>query len=345
MDYKARESVWRKKATNMFNGGASGSNTVTSVSDKEMFRQYKNVMYKKTRLWWTKTALENYVEHEIVPRGLRVQLFPTFELKDEKLIKRWSSAASACSLEFLRIIIDSNTQAISEIENELDKLEDTMRKEIKKESLEAWSGDFNNDMEKWENEICQRKVKKYHRDVKDYEENRVFRWQWKRNYTETNRQRQPSFSSLSSTSETSTSSLNREPNMITRFGSRRNDQKRQADIFTRTSKNREDNFKVINLSNHSLTDVQHQVLAKGLTFSPSKHLDPFVAVKDLHLFSRRIILKRMHYKSELDDMFPSTQEKEALANLEALAEENSTTSFIVSTSTEPQPHTIKVVES
>ncbi|CAJ0929127.1 unnamed protein product [Ranitomeya imitator] len=181
-------------------------------------------------------------------------------------------------------------------------------------------------MEKWENEICQRKVKKYHRDVKDYEENRVFRWQWKKNYTETNRQRQPSFSSFSSTSETSTSSLNREPNMTTRFASRRNDQKRQADIFTRTSKNREDNFKVINLSNHSLTDIQLQVLAKGLTFSPSKNLDPFVAVKDLHLFSRKIVLKRIHYKSEIDDMFPSTQEKEALADLEALAEENSTTS-------------------
>ncbi|XP_069610013.1 uncharacterized protein [Ranitomeya imitator] len=244
MDYKARESVWRKKATNIFTPNTSVSNVDSSVSDQEIFRKYKNAMFKKTRFWWTRTALQNYVDHEIIPRGLRVQLFPTFDLKDEKLVKRWSQAATICSLEFLRIIIESNAQVISEIESELERLEELMKKDITKENLEIWSNEFNKDLDKWENDICQRKLKKYQRDMRDYEENKIYKWQWKKVNTDFDIHRKSSFNSISSASDASTSSTNHGPHMTTRSGGRKNEYKKQADIFTKGFKHRDDKFKL-----------------------------------------------------------------------------------------------------
>ncbi|XP_069610950.1 zinc finger protein 208-like [Ranitomeya imitator] len=53
-----------------------------------------------------------------------------------------------------------------------------------------------------------------------------------------------------------------------------------------------------------------------------KDVDKFTLIKDLHLFSRKLILKKLHYKGQGDDEFTTVEEKEALADLEALILEN-----------------------
>ncbi|XP_073445459.1 uncharacterized protein [Dendrobates tinctorius] len=53
--------------------------------------------------------------------------------------------------------------------------------------------------------------------------------------------------------------------------------------------------------------------------------DPFTVIKDLHLFSRKLILKRMHYRREADDGIFDREEQQAIEILESLMEENTPT--------------------
>ncbi|XP_069588304.1 uncharacterized protein [Ranitomeya imitator] len=321
MDFSARELSWRQKASNIFRSNASQPMTDASNIERDMMKQYKNCIHKKTKIWWTKTTLENYVSQKIIPRGLRVQLYPTFDLGEQHLIDRWMTAASACSLEFLQIIIESNTASIKKIEDEISRLELLLKKDVKNDQLESFLKEIDNDLEKWEKDICAVKTKKYLRDVSDYDNNKIYRWQNPRSNDEKRKARSESFSSTSSTSDAGTSVQGNEAtpwNKRTRFGGG----SKHDEFFKKRTYQRNDKMKVINLSKHVLSEMQMSILEKGLTFCPSYSLDAFTSVKYVHLFSRKIILKKLHFKGQMDERFDTEEEREALANLEALERES-----------------------
>ncbi|CAJ0960814.1 unnamed protein product [Ranitomeya imitator] len=87
--------------------------------------------------------------------------------------------------------------------------------------------------------------------------------------------------------------------------------------------------KVINLSDVSLTSPQMEVLNLGLNFSPTAKFDPFSAVKDLHLFARKLLLKKLHHRNPNDvteTIFETEEETEAFNALNELLQEQSSTS-------------------
>ncbi|XP_073414454.1 uncharacterized protein [Dendrobates tinctorius] len=325
MDFKAREKVWQDKALDLFKQSSIANFNHTQYDDKGLMMKYKNLVNKKTRIWWTKTSLDNYIKQKIIPRGLRIQLYPTFSLDDTELISKWESVSSACSMSFMEIINIKNASILEELDIELNKLQEELVAKLSKEALEKFFQDLNHDMEKWEQQISKNKMKKYQRDVMDYDQKKVFRWQ-NRISVEDQKQseiRSSSVSSVSSISSNTTSTHEREyytPRRIkTRYGGRgRGSARYQSNSGTR----RNDKPKVINLSSHILSNEQVELLEKGLSFSPSQQLDSFTVIKDVHLFARKLILKRFHEKSTMGLSLNSEEEKAALEILESLAEES-----------------------
>lgn len=53
------------------------------------------------------------------------------------------------------------------------------------------------------------------------------------------------------------------------------------------------------LSSYTLSSLQVQVLARGLSFCPNQDIDQFEVIKDLQLFTRKLILKQMYTKEVL----------------------------------------------
>lgn len=80
-------------------------------------------------------------------------------------------------------------------------------------------------------------------------------------------------------------------------------------------------LKVINLTDKVLTRPQLEVLGKGLTFSPSANFYFFLAVKDLHLFARKLIFKKLYHTRQHENLFPTEDEQETLRILESLLQE------------------------
>ncbi|XP_069600643.1 uncharacterized protein [Ranitomeya imitator] len=323
MDLKARETSWRSKATDLFKQGTS---TIQdgNVENRDLTAQYKNAVHRKLKTWWNKTTLENYVDQNIIPRGLRVQVYPSFDLEDTELIQRWKKAATCCSLEFLRIIIDKNSISLNLIDKEIDEIHKSLKKQLTSEKLESYMQTIEKDIDKWENDISQLKLKKYLRDSKDYEMDRIYKWQLPKKRSKLvprNEDIIPRETISGSESSTSCSEPENTSDyfMRTRVGNNR----KYADIFSkRKAKRTDDRMKVVNLSDHILSDTQIKLLERGLTFSPSSTLDKFTVVKDLHLFARKVALQKIHYKADLDSSCPMEMERETLRDLEDLLEEN-----------------------
>lgn len=84
----------------------------------------------------------------------------------------------------------------------------------------------------------------------------------------------------------------------------------------------ENELQVINLSSHIFSDNDISVLRKGLTFSPSAAYDTFTAIKDLHLFARKLLFKRWFHKGAEDDRLNTKNDQEVVRILEELLAEN-----------------------
>ncbi|XP_069611822.1 uncharacterized protein [Ranitomeya imitator] len=305
MDLRAKESSWQAKASNMFKKGAGPIPTSVNYNQQENVKKYKNAVHKKIKVWWTKVTLENYVAQKIIPRGLRIHLFPTFDLDNDLLKERWIKAANTCSFEFLNIIIENNVTMLKNIETEIDSLQRTLQQDLKADSFQEMISKLDKDIEKWEGAISQNKQKKYERDVTDFENNKVFKWQTTKIHARRNMSRSSSIVSNSSMREGGESSHNG-------YNGPRTRQFTKKGPMHRNHNRKGDSVKVINLSAHTLTDAQERVLQKGLNFSPSSTLDTFTTIKDLHLFSRKLILKKLHHKGKTGGLESEDGEQQAL---------------------------------
>ncbi|XP_077155698.1 uncharacterized protein LOC143818193 [Ranitomeya variabilis] len=324
MDLKARESAWRSKAVDIFEQSVPVVSHDAPHEIKDGIFQYRNVLQRKIRLWWNKTTLENYHTKKIVPRGLRVQLFPTYDLGDPELVKRWISAASTCSLEFIQILIDNNATSLEEVDKKLEDLQKSLQKEMQKEQFEKLLREFDTDITKWEDNVSKEKLKKFQRDVTDYDLNKIFRWQNpKKKLQSMIRKREESITPSTSDIDSNASASESEPARDFQLCS--GSQKRRfPDMFNKNQKGKriKDRYQVVNLSQHNLSVTQINVLERGLTFSPSCSLDIFTCIKDTHLFARKLIFKKLHAKNLMSDQQITKDEQEALEALISLEEEN-----------------------
>ncbi|XP_056416143.1 uncharacterized protein LOC130357474 [Hyla sarda] len=209
MDYKSRDAIWLEKAQNIFTiESTQGTESSHKIALK---KNIKNLMHKRTRIWWNKAFLQKYLASGLLPRGLRVQVFPSFPIEDNELKNKWEEACNKCSQSFLELLIIHNSQTLEILEKELEDTQKTFTKDCSKTEVETFNKELNENMNGWEKEIQEVKSKKYQRDSTDAQTNRVYKWRQNRNTNGTLR-RTSSVSSIASTStESASSSTYRHP--------------------------------------------------------------------------------------------------------------------------------------
>lgn len=200
------------------------------------------------------------------------------------------------------------------------------------DALQKFDKKLNKDSQKWEKEVQELKSNKYRRDLGNYQQHRVYKWQIMKPPRTLNRH--DSISSLeSNTLESSKGYSSKETNPRSRrYETRATPMKRKNyGDSSNTS------LKVINLFNISLTRAQESLLCLGLSLSPVEGLDYFTAVKDISLFARKLLFKKHFSKGDVNSIFTVQEELKAIRILESLLEEQevSTATFPPFT---PLPH-------
>ncbi|XP_073404120.1 uncharacterized protein [Dendrobates tinctorius] len=231
------------------------------------------------------------------------------------------------------LLIKSNTTSLQEIELEINNLQESLNSTLSTEESSQLLKQLENDFSKWEKEIVASKTKKYQRDQLDYKNNQVYRWRKKQMPVQSMpRTHHNSFSSASSMDEEPQSSGHRVNIHQERFAMGRqghfrgksSNKRKMTPPQSLEKKTKSGNaLEVINLSTHSLTKNQLEVLSLGLNFVPTNDFNFFSAMKDIQLFLRKVLLRKLHTKSVDSTTLCSSAEQEALGILEELEQEGS----------------------
>ncbi|XP_075692976.1 uncharacterized protein LOC142758301 [Rhinoderma darwinii] len=317
MDYKARECAWRSQMEQVFKDESPifGFNVCRNVS--ELQNKYTNLLHRRMKVWWNKTFLENYIQRNLVPRGLRIQIFPSFPIIEEDFISKWEEVCNQGSKKFMELLVDLNQKMILSMDEEIESVQAQLFPLMSMDNMSKFKHNLDAQFAEWEKDIQEVKSKKFSRDIGDFQNNKVYRW--RRNQAPGGRSRTPSISSVSSQSETDNTSYRSNFNIRPKrkLAQRQVANKKRPDVRDQSSRP-----KVINLSTHVFSNIDLELIAKGLTFSPSASFDMFSAVKDLHIFGRSLIFKKWFDKPVDSEHFPTLEEQQALKALEDLLDEH-----------------------
>lgn len=226
MDLKARERSWLQQLDVVFKDESTMGDLATRGRVGEAENSLKNLLHKRLKIWWNKAFLEKYLQRSLVPRGLRIQVFPSFPMEDETFVSRWEEVCTNGSFKFMELLIGHNKKILEQLEIEIEKLQT----QIKETSTPEMLNKFNQSLEKlldgWEKEIQDTKSKKFARDINDFQQKRMYRWRQKRP------QRRFTRSSSVSSATSSQGEANQSSNwsMKTRYGKKKyNGDPRNAD--------------------------------------------------------------------------------------------------------------------
>ncbi|KAM4030905.1 uncharacterized protein ACNLHF_018486 isoform 1-T1 [Anomaloglossus baeobatrachus] len=210
MNFKAREEAWLCQINDMLKGDSTLVLDTSGTGAKEYFNKMKELLRKKTRTWWNCTFLQRYVEMGLIPRGLRVQVFPSFVVDNEVFKNRWENAATTCSRQFLELLIDLDKESLKTLEVEIIELYNNMEKNLTPAALKKCNEDLDTEVDIWGKEIQGRKIQKLQRDLEDKQSNKMYRWRNKKERSHPyyrpgfNRSRSGSMTSCTSGEETAT---------------------------------------------------------------------------------------------------------------------------------------------
>ncbi|XP_069588840.1 uncharacterized protein [Ranitomeya imitator] len=336
MDFRARDGTWLTQIDSVFKDTNELGMEGNSRGLQENMVEFKDLLRKRTKVWWNHAFLDKYLQKGLIPRGLRVQVFPSFPVDDVDIKERWEECASKCSVGFMEILKEMNAKSLKEMEVDIETLQSSIKKEMSSENLTKFNNEIEKEVEKWVEDIQLTKSKKFQRDMNDRQTGKMYRW---RNGNERSRPyyRNESRSRSRSTSYKSTTSVDdrhlgrRGPlekdsdgpqtskKMTTRQNSKKGPVGHQSDGRTQGG------LQVVNLSNHVLSESQLNVLSRGLSFSPTNGFNFFTALKDLHLFSRKLILKKLHSGGGNGSDILGCTEEDTLRILEELLDEQTNT--------------------
>ncbi|KAM4043688.1 uncharacterized protein ACNLHF_013939 [Anomaloglossus baeobatrachus] len=331
MDFRTRDQTWLLELDRAFKDGSNTTPEGVDDGIKERIFKYKGILRKRTRMWWNKSFLEKYLEKDLIPRGLRIQIFPSYGVEDPEFKKEWELLSGTCSRGYMKLLIKSNIQSLKEYEQEMEELQASISRELPHESFSALEDELKQLVEKWDKEVRDLKFKKLQRDLGDFNNNRMYRWKsaggrsrppFRSGSASRSRSTslQSGISDIESIGETANLAGTSETYTINTRGRNRLNPPLKNQTKGKPAK-KSNALEVINLSSHKLTQYQLEVLSRGLNFVPTNCFNLFTAVKDLHLFARKLILKKLHHRSHGGDGLDSTLEREALQVLNDLLEE------------------------
>ncbi|CAJ0960772.1 unnamed protein product [Ranitomeya imitator] len=175
MDFRKRDKTWINQLGVLF-GEKSGSSTEAGEV-KDLKANIKNLLKKRTKVWWNKVSLETYLQRYIIPRGLRIQIYPTAEC-DPLFTNKWEDTLSKCSRTLLELLIGADKKKLEHVEGEIDALKSKIQTSLTADECSQFDKEVETELAKWEKEIQSQKIRKFHRDQQDYEQKRIYRWQY-----------------------------------------------------------------------------------------------------------------------------------------------------------------------
>lgn len=147
---------------------------------KQMSSNLKEAYKRFTRLWWNVNSLEHYIGQGQAPRGLRVQIFPAWEVTQDFKLK-WEEGLTQCSQIMMRLLIEHDKALLESTKGEIDDLRKSLGDLNQPTLTDPFLLNLKKDIDAFEDTIVEQKKRKVVRDQGDYDSGRAYRWRHRGN--------------------------------------------------------------------------------------------------------------------------------------------------------------------
>lgn len=171
---EAREAAWQNL------GGSSSFFTDTqgvednvdfSKTSKDLIEAHKLL----TRLWWNIRSLEEYLRLGIIPRGLRVQIFPAWEATTD-FKDSWETGLLQCSKIIINMLLNHDKTLVQQTKIRIKTLETTLATFDIPTLVTPFQTKLKDLIDKYEKDIIAGKKRKFVRDKTDYDKKVAYKW-------------------------------------------------------------------------------------------------------------------------------------------------------------------------
>lgn len=122
--------------------------------------------------------MENYIKVNIVPKGLRIKITPAIRSRTTTLLTRWEKELTDSSIRLMTILLEEEKVTLEESSK---KLKDTIDQALKhKNDPEFVRRELllQNNIEKYQSSIKERKHKQYKRDLAEFKDKCAYQYLW-----------------------------------------------------------------------------------------------------------------------------------------------------------------------
>lgn len=167
---------WVQEASKVFSDSDLEGGPDQAPNLQSTFKDLHNAYRNNIKSWWEVQSLENYIKAEIVPKGLRLRLIPAARSRSATLLLQWEKELTNSSLRLMNILL---TEEKNTLEHTSIKLKELIELALK------FKGDpefvrreliLQNNIEKYQGSLKDRKHKQYIRDSIEFKEKRAYQF-------------------------------------------------------------------------------------------------------------------------------------------------------------------------
>lgn len=155
--------------------------TGQQTNSRKLLFDLRKLSEKELKLNLHMINLSDYWRKDMIPRGLRLNKFPSFGYYDEEFKDKWEAILNKCSLDLILLLIEEAKKQKSALQLEIEKLKSELAQAEPEDKRLPFEQKLKEDLERLKSTLTQGKIETFKRDLADYSTGVVYKW-GKKNY-------------------------------------------------------------------------------------------------------------------------------------------------------------------
>lgn len=107
---------------------------------------------------------DRYLREEVNPQGLRVQIFPSFDVTDVTFCEKWERNLSLCSATMMEMLTDKYRQDLADLGREIETLRTSGNQLTQNPDFKKKEQDLIQHLERYNKNVVLKKDQKFYKD-------------------------------------------------------------------------------------------------------------------------------------------------------------------------------------
>lgn len=140
------------------------------------YNDLKKLLEKDKKLELHAITLSDYWRREMIPRGLRINKFPSFGKDSPEFKQKWEAILNKCSMDLMLLLIENAKAQRAEIQSQLAEVKPIVFSNVANEEADELEKKLRDNINELSQTLTRYKLDKFKRDQQDYEDETVYVW-------------------------------------------------------------------------------------------------------------------------------------------------------------------------